>query len=471
MDNKKKLFISLGLLLCLLFGRAFLYYWYHTNFQKTFFSNVIIFGDSQSDIGNGPENLTIYDQSSASSPHYAANIYVPISNPVNTEKDIILPKLPIKFPPMNGVQDERFTLTLPNKLPLCHQDHCYRKAFRSLNWSEYFIYNAVEQNIVHSPADFRPWVIQYHRADDPSIHQSVNYAWYAAMSTGQCHRFDYTVCPCTMDHLTLSDSVYHAQNKYRYHQTTDNMAKNMELRHALIIPSTQKQIQMFKNDLVHHKVIVNNRTLYIVWTGANDIAAAFTKMQKKQISKSNFFQTLTRDIPTTIAGKNNHSIVQQLLSIGAKHIIIVGQYNLDLVPGILTEYKTKTQRLKAVKAMMRISHAYNAALYQIIKTSYSPVLVQFVDIETPINELIFKKHMFFSYLQTLGESCINHTNQNKFMEGDAVSCFTGDVNFPIGWWNDFHLSTQLNQVIAHAILTALHRTALENNTVTSYITD
>ena len=57
-------------------------------FSKRNFSNVIIFGDSLSDIGNFPESVTFSGDTSDSG--FFTNAYVPISNPVNPNKDKIL---------------------------------------------------------------------------------------------------------------------------------------------------------------------------------------------------------------------------------------------------------------------------------------------------------------------------------------------------------------------------------------------
>ena len=44
------------------------------------YSNVVVFGDSLSDIGNMPESYDVYDSDMKNA--LALNLYVPISNPV-----------------------------------------------------------------------------------------------------------------------------------------------------------------------------------------------------------------------------------------------------------------------------------------------------------------------------------------------------------------------------------------------------
>lgn len=80
-------------------------------FSKRNFSNVIIFGDSLSDIGNFPESVTFIGDTDSDSGFFT-NAYVPISNPVNPAEDRILPETRLRFPPNNGAS-ALFKLTLP----------------------------------------------------------------------------------------------------------------------------------------------------------------------------------------------------------------------------------------------------------------------------------------------------------------------------------------------------------------------
>jgi len=421
------------------------------------YSNVIIFGDSQSDIGNGPESMTYKDpfsDNASSDPPIASNLYVPISNPVNVRKDKILPNLNIQFPPIQS-RDKRFKLTLPASLPICADSVCYTKKYRSLNWTEYFVYNGIKKGLIASPADLRPWIIQYSQSSKPVIGQSVNYAFYSALSNRRCHRVNYLTRSCNVSGLSLNMSIYKMQNKYRTNQSKTNNAQNKHLRYSVTIPSVQKQIEMFKNDLRSNKVIVNANTLYIVWTAANDIGEVFKRYEKKEISVNTLENTLQVTIPNLVAGKNTHSVVNELIKLGARHILVLGQYNLGLTPEALEKHHLGFVKRAVVSKVAQLITSYNASLQQLIAKNFNSKFVQYVDLQTPIDNVIFNPDAPF-YYQTLGKECDPVVLQEQLKKGGSISCYNDDVSSPVCWGNKAHLSTQLNQMIAAAVLNALH---------------
>ena len=456
MEIKKKiqlylLVVSFSLISIL--ARASLHAPYkHT--KNSTYSNVIIFGDSQSDIGNGPESLTYYTLNGDSSAYKIATaLYVPISNPVNIKTDKILPGLKLDFPPMQS-HDHRFKLTLPKSKPICSGDVCYRKKYRSLNWLEYFLYNAVKKGFIAPSADLRPWVIQHNQNTTPTIKQSVDYAWYSALSAKGCARVNHSITSCTFKQLSLNESIYQRQRIYRENQNKTNFAKNKRLNDSMSIPSTQKQIEMFKNDLDAKKVVVNSKTLYIVWTAANDIGAAFEKYQRKEISFKTLQNILQITIPNLIAGKNAQSIINQLLKLGARHILVLGQYNLGLTPEALEKRHLNFVRHEVIKKIAQLITGYNTSLQQLVIKNFNSKYVKYVDLENSINQVVFNPNASF-YSQTLGQECDTAVSQDKLRKGEAVSCYHNDISSPIGWWNKAHVSTQLNQVIAATVLQSL----------------
>jgi hypothetical protein len=427
----------------------------HKSYQFTRhapYSNVIIFGDSQSDIGNGPESLTYYELNAATGANKIATaLYVPISNPINAKTEKVLSNINIDFPPSSRLK--QFKLTLPQALPICTNGTCYAKKHRSLNWVEYFIYNAAKNGLISAPVDLRPWIMQYKQRSKGLINQSVDYAWYSAMSNAQCSHapFPYAPMPCTSGRLSLSASIYQKQRLYRKKQSKIDSKANASLRYQMIIPSLQKQIELFKSDLRSHKVLVNSNTLYIVWTAVNDIGSAFQLYGKKEISSNTLKYQLQYRIPNLIAGNDESSIVNQLIKLGAKHIVVLGQYNLGLTPGALAKRHLGLVRHIIIDKANQLIMLYNTSLRNLITRNFDSTQVKYIDIQEPIAQLVFDHGPLSVYAQTLGEMCDASVSQEGIQKGEAVSCYDNNNRF-IGWWNQAHLSTQFNQLIASTVL-------------------
>ena len=272
-------------------------------FDKDDFSNVIFYGDSLSDPGNFPESLTLEGDTSGDG--LFTNLYVPIANPLNPARDRILPGLPLRFPPSNG--NFFFSQTLPDQLELCStQEGCVNRKFRSVNWTQYFMYNAVLKLLVAPGVDYRPWIEQFQTPlDQVTIRQSVNYAFGAALSGGGCANWTQIPFPtCTPTGGTLQDSVFNTQNEYRTTQSETNGIANRGRRGTVIIPGLRKQIELFEADKAELRVKVNDDTLYIIYTGANDLAVAFAQFVGDG-DWEKFLFALNVTIPSEIAGFNN----------------------------------------------------------------------------------------------------------------------------------------------------------------------
>jgi len=439
------------------------------------FSNVIIFGDSLSDIGNGPESLTLNGDDTTSG--FFTNAYVPISNPVNPNEDWILPGLDLEFPSEIEILG-LYAATLPQQLLLCEDGESFKdcneknnkRAYRSLNWVEYFVSNAALLNLIgkdEQGVDLRPWVIQYKEQNVDGI-QSVDYAFYSALSGDECGDFGLNVVPC---HFPLEGSVFETQAIYRNTQTT-NASGNQEARNQVIIPGLGKQIEMFRRDKEEERVKVDNDTLYLVYVGANDISNAFFDWVDGEISFGQFLAHLTVTIPREIASKRyRRSGINRLIRLGAKNIRVLGQYNIGLSPLIFTdagENLTLAQKHALAAALNVLITLYNNSLQRFVSEfrNQGEVDVQYVDIQGPIkkvaNQLLSKQPgnpplVRQGYFYSIGDRCITAV-QTLIEAGQAASCFSEDpyiTTAPIGFWNDVHLSTQFNQVIASAVLDQL----------------
>ena len=99
--------------------------------------------------------------------------------------------------------------------------------------------------------------------------------------------------------------------------------------------------------------------------------------------------------------------------------------------------------------------------------------VQYVDLQGPIskvaNQLLSKQSgneslIHQGYFFSIGDRCITAV-QTLIEAGQAASCFSEApyiAGAPIGFWNDVHLSTQFNQVIASAVLDQLSTDGTED---------
>jgi len=446
------------------------------------FSNVIVFGDSLSDIGNGPESLTLNGDDTTSG--FFTNAYVPISNPVNPSEDWILPGLDLVFP--SEIADSTYTATLPSQLQLCDNivekgdqtGKCVEREYRSLNWVEYFVSNAALLNLIDPGANLRPWVIQYAQSkDNVEPYQSVDYAFYSALSGDECGDFDLNPASCRFAHLPLERSVFTKQSIYRNKQSKKNASRNQKLREKVIIPGLGKQIEMFRRDKNERRVKVDNDTLYLVYVGANDISNAFFDWIDDEINFGQFLADLTVTIPREIASKRYlRSGVNRLIRLGAKNIRVLGQYNIGLSPLIFSDAGiTDPEDRHALAAALDVLIAlYNNSLQRFVGEfrDQGEVDVQYVDLQGPIskvaNQLLSKQSgneppIHQGYFFSIGDRCITAV-QTLIEAGQAASCFSEApyiTGAPIGFWNDVHLSTQFNQVIASAVLDQLNTDGTE----------
>ena len=369
-------------------------------------------------------------------------------NPVNRRRDRILPGLKLRFPPIKK-GSRFFRLTLPPQLPLCSDQGCVKKRRRSLNWAEYVVYNGVLKRVLAQGADLRPWLIQF-KETDVNIRQSVNYAFYSALSGQGCANVNLFPLPCTFDGQSLQESIFSAQNDYRTNQSETDPVANAALRATVIIPAFHTQIDMFEANLRAEQVLINDRTLFLVYTGANDLAAAFFQLESEMITPEQFFELLTVTIPGEIARG-----VERLVSLGAKNVVVLGQFNLGITPRLLADVEGIEARHEVAAEIDELITLFNLSLKELIG-NFENKRIAFVDIQTPIrkvaNSLIIggQEGYFFS----IGEQCVDET-AGIVQQGKAVSCFKKNVPLPIGFWNLSHLGTQYDQVIASAVLDKL----------------
>lgn len=394
------------------------------------YSNLIVFGDSQSDIGNMPESSNTNLHSAGYYEGLPYNLYVPISNPVygdqNTPQDLPYQKL------FN-------TDELPTQPMINHSI----RAGRSVNWSQYLFAYLKGQGQIQSPA-LIPWIKLYDTPTTPK-NISVNYAFAGALSNHHCADEIYHPLP---DAFCTEAAIFNTQNIYRLRSYDDH------LRFAIAIPGVQRQIDLFRNDLNEQSVQVDAHTLYIIWTGANDLTDAFFLLFKGG-SLKDFYTALTVTTPDLIAGLNDSAIVE-LYRLGARNIVVLSQHNLGLTPkaSLVTQMSGSfIGRYLNAYAFDLLTIRYNIALAQrivILQEHYPDLKLQYVDLNHPFNRLsLYPSAPFFAHL---GLACQNKdaSTYKAIVHGDLVTC-TDYL-----YWNAAHMTYQGNRIVAEQIIDSIN---------------
>lgn len=382
------------------------------------YSNMIIFGDSQSDIGNMPESGNLVDPNIPVLHYYHGvpyNLYVPVSNPVAANNDAIFARL-LNFP------------ALPPQ-PLIAQKFSHEG--RSINWSQYLFAALNTSGKLQSPS-LLPWLSIYQHPELFASHTSVNYAFSGALSIDHCSDEDYYI---------LDDSFCNAQQvsvnalKYRADPNNDT------LRNELIIPDTRKQIDFFAEDLQAGRVQVDPQTLYVIWTGANDLAVIFHYLLEGDVS---FF---VHNLDTTIS-QQTVLAVQHLYQLGARNIVVIGQQNLGLTPiaSILTDMNGHfyTRYLNAYTLNLLVLD-YNIHLSRRLVTlqkQYPDLNLQYLALQSFYNHFSLIPGQVYFY--TIGLACqdASDTTFSQVTQGQLVHC----KNYL--YWNGSHMTDEANQLLA-----------------------
>ncbi|MDF1647048.1 MAG: SGNH/GDSL hydrolase family protein [Legionellaceae bacterium] len=386
-----------------------------------------MFGDSLSDIGNFPESATrLYPGTHKISQH----IYLPARNPVNLTKThhYAVPGLPnvvLSYPDVNTQNH------LPAQKPL---DGATRH-FQSINWPQYLLHEAKLADFIEHD-NITPWITFFNDEKSPTV--SVNYAYYGALTTNDCHDQDYgNPSPCDRT------SIYQTQQAYRY-EPQDIIDMN-----SVQVPGFQKQVALFTHDLQQQKVSVDNHTAIIIMIGANDIAFAAEKIQSLKPSEM-------WDATQTLAGGITNNVVMGLKQIlqtsQTKHLYIMNLYNLGLIPKI---YSNKAMSITAEQ----LTKIYNYQLSNHIdhlRQEYSDVYLNIYDtytqFETQAQSDLFKDN--------LGRQC-DEDSQYLTPNGSPVNCNADDEHHAYLFWNRAHPSSLVDQFIAHGLLKFIQTTWTE----------
>lgn len=218
-------------------------------------SNVIVFGDSLSDIGNFPEaSSTLLDPHK---PMRMSNlngmVFVPVSNPVLlTENNVNVHHYPVPNLANNH---------LPTQALLDGK----KRSLRSLSWTEFLTTDLYADHRIISP-NITPWIsVEKSTKKFAGLNMSVNYAWASATSRSSCTYYgSFKKVP---ENLCNKEEIIQARQNYLANSSSLNLGK-------IIVPGMRRQIELFLADLKAKKVSVNSHTDYVLEIGGNDLLAA-----------------------------------------------------------------------------------------------------------------------------------------------------------------------------------------------------
>lgn len=435
------------------------------------YSNVIFFGDSLTDIGNFPPSIMYSGDHSQSG--IFTNLYVPISNPVlpidgTAVNDKILPGLKYihAFPPLSDGTD--FRMTLPPQPQIYDHGIGHQRRYYALSWAEYFTYNGIKAGLLQAGTDLRPWVLQFKRQRDnasATLSDSVNYAWASALSNNICSDFNYDAQACDTPQMNMAAYLNQQQLNYRQHQHTDDADANISLRDKLVIPGTPKQIELFQADLAQHRINVDHNTVYIIWTGANDISVAFGQFNAHKNIFA-FIKALVQTIPNSVIANAQQLLKALPADKQPKVILLAGQINLSLTPEFFDRLhlnhasvgkKQLTANIVSLLATL-YDHALKTKLDKLHRQGQLQ-MVHYVDLQTPVTQWATLTQYYHNSIGQKCETALSPTAATSLATGGAISCFntTGQIldSMPILFWNGAHGSQQFEQIIANTMLQAL----------------
>lgn len=392
------------------------------------FSNMIIFGDSLSDIGNFPESRWVI---APKQKIYMNNLYIPVSNPVNqshshryhvinTHFSALYPKPQTLYkseqPPINGI----------------------KRQWHSIGWSQYLLELARLNKLTTSPAIIASKYL-HQLSKEQRQHLSVNYAWFGAMSTPQCNNNN-------QNHASQCNrrQVWQSAQQYRQGQT-------MSLKEAVKIPGIDQQINFFLADKKAGRINTNNKTLFIVWSGANDLGQAFHRLLSGQLSTKQFL----RSVATTVPNRVSVDVKKLITQAQAKQVVIFNQFNLGSTPEALANLGAHTlmSRYFAAAGLNLLIMLYNHELNKrlaLLKKQYPQIKIGLYNTSRILNNLITLKWLRSGiWLGTLGQRCQLSSPCYSTAQASPKNC-AGYM-----FWNSAHPSSGTQQVIAYYLLSKI----------------
>ena len=239
-------------------------------------SNMIVFGDSLSDMGNFPEAKTIEDPYwGGISQHY----YIPPVNPENDKKST------------NWVQ-------------MLHELYLGRDAGTRLI----------------------PHIQMGYETKTYDLTTSINYAWWAAVVTPGCYNDNYQLQQLDCHFSEIFDH----QNKVR------NAASIKDVNYQqILIPGLPTQVDLFLSDVNSGRVSVNQDTLYILLIGGNELYHSQSLFNDNPLAHLKEVLDLATGGGVDYIESSILKIHQELPT--AMHFLVFTLYNLKYTPHVIND--------------------------------------------------------------------------------------------------------------------------------------
>jgi thermolabile hemolysin len=186
------------------------------------------------------------------------------------------------------------------------------------------------------------------------------------------------------------------------------------------LPGLQQQIKAFTTALKKKKA--DPDALYIIWAGAMDYMP--------------FVNGIPQHTEPTVPMSNLTTAVKALSKAGAKHILLVNVPDLDKMP----QARQAVGGADAASLSTRIA-SHNQALAEFIQSPLTHTNLIGFDVNSVLNEIIADaKHFGF---RNTTEACDSTTEQRGDNPNEHV------------FWDMFHPTSRVHQLIARAALEAL----------------
>ncbi|CAF3633519.1 unnamed protein product [Adineta steineri] len=225
------------------------------------------------------------------------------------------------------------------------------------------------------------------------------------------YRGRFTNGPVWIEKLGVSDIKNYA---YGGATTDNNLVQGYTAGGVQVVPGVRQQILIYINQTNKNEINFE-RTLYIIWAGANDFY--FNKLLK----------------PSLVADSNVNR-VKELLKFGAKHLLIVNQQPVHALPSNLTEKDIAHLKQRTIYYNNNLSAGITKLNY-----NHNEISIYLFDVYSLILNIIDNKS---NYSLTSMENCWNIVN------GKIITlCSNPESYFYI---DQYHFTTRLHELIGNA---------------------
>lgn len=397
--------------------------------QAAPFSNMIVFGDSLSDIGNMPMSprLVINQKKPSELNNMTATFYVPVSNPVNLSGQHIRLRKYFKDAP------RRFSwpkVTPDNALWAQPMIGDNKRKSRSMLWPAFLMQDLNQKKLLRSDILLPRMSMTRDAYRKLNVNYSVDYAWSSALSKRACAGENYR----QNDRLCRFNAVKKSWQRYIKSRTLANQA-------AVKVPGMLAQVNIFLNDVKSRRVRVDKNTAVFMWIGGNDMSADFSILQKKAMGSR--WQAV-QGLLGGIAGNTGRAIKKLALmpDHSIHHLYVLTLFNPKWTPR-LQHWSPMLQNLSTV-----LTDIYNAALrFQVWRAQrrYPWMHIQIVPVRTWFDQWATEEGQWSGLFpkKHLKNSC-QLSRQSYSMYSTPKQNCTGYL-----FWNAVHPSLPTQQLMAY----------------------